>query len=115
MSNKRGFTLLEAVIALLLAASGLALVFQSLSGAAKLQAGIREMERCGIIAESLLANRQYLVKNSSGITDDIVWNITVEPVMKNQRDQQLVRVQIIAAGPSGRQVVLVTEVLRNQP
>ena len=117
-SNKNGFTLLEAVIALLLASTGLALVFESFGGAAKLQVAAAELSRTQIIAENILNNAiqaQGRVVNAEGIVDGVAWTLSVEPIAQNQNQHELIRIRVLASGPTGREVSLVSEMTRGAP
>jgi type II secretory pathway pseudopilin PulG len=110
--DNHGFTLLEAIISIVLAASGMALVFQSIGGASKIQAATVELTQASIVAHSILAAISSDTQSSSGVTDGIAWTITAEPLTTNQQGTELIRVKIITSGSSGRQVFLVTETLR---
>jgi len=112
-SNKSGFTLLEAVIALVLAASGLAMSYQGMGGAAKLQAATQEMNRTQMVAASVLASLNTSSSEQSGITDGIAWSVVVEPIARNGQGQELVRIRVLASGPSGREVQLVSEIMQS--
>ncbi|VAV90539.1 hypothetical protein MNBD_ALPHA06-2218 [hydrothermal vent metagenome] len=113
--NKSGFTLLEAVIALLLASSGLAMVFQSMTGAATLQAAAMEMSKTRIVAESVMANAGQMQTGENGVQDDIAWSVVVEPVALSETGRELVRIRVLALGPMGREVQLVSEAIRSAP
>ncbi|MCF6291808.1 MAG: type II secretion system GspH family protein [Robiginitomaculum sp.] len=112
MPDNHGFTLLEAIISIVLAASGMALVFQSIGGASKIQAATVELTQASIVAHSILAAISSDTQSSSGLTDGIAWTITAEPLARNNRGMELIRIHIIASAASGRQVVLISETLR---
>ncbi|PHR59685.1 MAG: hypothetical protein COA47_09305 [Robiginitomaculum sp.] len=114
----KGFTLLETLIALLLAASGLAMVFESMSGAAKLHAAGIELAQTNMLAENIMAQSRIAGPGAgptSGISDQIAWNVRFEPIASNQNDLQLIRIRVLASGPSGREVRLVSEKLQATP
>ncbi len=114
-NKKAGFTLLEAIIALLLAASGLSLSFQSIGGAVKLQAAALEMSKTRIVAESIMSTALEQENGAYGVEEGIAWSIYLEPVSFNENGQELVRIRVQAAGPSGREMHLVNEMIRRTP
>ncbi|MBL4617447.1 MAG: prepilin-type N-terminal cleavage/methylation domain-containing protein [Robiginitomaculum sp.] len=111
-SNEHGFTLLEAIVSLVLAASGIALMFQSITGAAKIQAATIELQQTRMVAHSIFAKINPETQNSSGILNGIAWTLTAEPIARNSQGIELIRIRIVTSGASGRQVVLVSETLR---
>lgn len=113
--KKAGFTLIEAIIALLLASSGLAMVFQSMSGAAKLQAAAMEMSKTRIVAQSIMANAGQMETGENGLQDEIAWSVVIEPVATSETGKELVRIRVLALGPMGREVQLVSETIRSAP
>ncbi|MBL1430376.1 MAG: type II secretion system protein [Robiginitomaculum sp.] len=110
--NNHGFTLLEAIVSLVLAAAGMALMFQSITGATKIQAATVEMRQTRMVAHNILASVSPDTESSSGVTSGIAWTITAEPLARNDRGIELIRIHIIAQAASGRQVVLISETLR---
>ncbi len=116
--NAEGFTLLETLIALLLAASGLAIVFQSMSGAARLHAAGIELAQTSMLAENIMTQARAAEPGagpSSGVSNQIAWNVRFEPIARNQNGLQLIRIRVLAAGPNGREVRLVSETLQANP
>jgi prepilin-type N-terminal cleavage/methylation domain-containing protein len=115
--HKSGFTLIEAVVAMMIAAAGLGMIYQSLGGAARLQAGAMEMARTQTVATSIMANAKQAPagSSSSGIEDGIAWTMQTEVVARGENGQQLVRLRVLASGPSGRQVQMVSETIQVSP
>lgn len=111
-SNNQGFTIVEVIVSLVLVAAGMALMFQSITGATKIQAAAIELQQTKIVAHNILAGSGADSENASGVLDGIAWTLTAEPIAKNQMGMELIRIRIVASGTSGRQVVLVGETLR---
>ena len=112
-NSKRGFTLLEAIVSMVLAASGMALVFQGIGGATKLQGAAQELNRTNTVAHNILITADPNIQNNSGITDGIAWTVTSSPIARNKSGAELIRIRVAASASSGRQVLLVTEAIRS--
>lgn len=74
-SNKRGFTLVEAVIAMALASAGLASIYQVYSAAARAERISDETETAMRLAELLLASGD----SSTGEADGMSWTVSIAP------------------------------------
>ncbi len=116
--NKRGFTLLESIIAMILAASGLSLTYQGLSAATRLQSAINETAKIQIIAENILTEARLdprFVAENRGSEDGVHWQVHFTNMEQNDQGLQRIRIEVLARAPSGRSVQLHSEILRAAP
>ncbi|PHS23612.1 MAG: hypothetical protein COA84_10840 [Robiginitomaculum sp.] len=106
-----GFTLIETIIATALASVGFALIFQGLGGAVRLTKASAETERSVLVAKSVLAENTLVPGeiHSQGITDGIAWTLNANILIERPDGVKLIRYDVLAKGPTGRQVRLVTE------
>ncbi|MEE2525564.1 prepilin-type N-terminal cleavage/methylation domain-containing protein [Hyphobacterium sp. HN65] len=74
-SNKRGFTLIEAVIAMALASAGLASVYQVYASAARAERASAETETAIRLAEMLFASGEP----GTGEAEGFAWTVSVAP------------------------------------
>ena len=105
---RAGFTLVESVVAMLVAAMAFAGVYQLYGGAARLERAATQTAEMTRIAESLLATlpTYEIGGEEGGETGDYAWTVsgTGDP-----EGLDLVRVTVIVTAPDGRQVRLVTD------
>tara|TARA_R110002073_G_scaffold18859_8_gene69662 strand:+ start:6192 stop:6530 length:339 start_codon:yes stop_codon:yes gene_type:complete len=103
MTKRSGFTLIEAVIALTIAAMGMAGVYELYAGAARVERASTEITYAARLADGLLA---------SGVTDEdgedagYAWRVVATPVAAIPG---LRRVTVSVETPRGRTVEIVTE------
>jgi prepilin-type N-terminal cleavage/methylation domain-containing protein len=107
-STRSGFTLLETVIAIALAAAGLAAVYQVYASAAQAERAAGETEQAARLIEHLLAAGEA---GSSGETSGYAW--TIESVPTPGFDQ-LETFTIRITAPSGREIELSEDRPRRQ-
>ncbi|WP_421792898.1 PulJ/GspJ family protein [Hyphobacterium sp.] len=75
-STKRGFTLVETVIAMALASAGLAAVYQVYASAARAEQGASQAEAAAAIMENLMLT---IDDNASGQTENFDWTVEIAP------------------------------------
>lgn len=112
-SDKSGFTLLEAVVSLALAAAGLALLFQLSTGAVRLHAAARETAAATLVAEARLAEAAETLAgpvSETGETLGIAWQL--QAIEQARTDQAvLLGVSVTALTAGGRSVTLESAVV----
>ena len=101
--NKRGFTLVESVVALVLAAAGFAALYQLYASTAAAERAANETVFAARLAESLLADPD---PDPRGEINDYGWDFIRIPAPGQRGLDQLT---VVVTTPSGRDIRVVTE------
>lgn len=101
--KKNGFTLIEAVVALTLAATGFAALYQLYAGAANAERAASETVYAARLAESLMAEADPEAEGESG---GYRWTVERAPSPAGIALETLV---LTVTAPSGREIRVVTE------
>ncbi|MCH8490691.1 MAG: prepilin-type N-terminal cleavage/methylation domain-containing protein [Oceanicaulis sp.] len=107
--NRSGFTLVEALVAMLVAAAGFVAVYQIYANAARSERAASDVAHGVRLAEAFLAEaRLDAGETLSGEMDGWRWRVTASPAPAPY-DSQLVRLDAEALAPSGRRISLSVE------
>jgi prepilin-type N-terminal cleavage/methylation domain-containing protein len=107
--NRSGFTLVEALVAMLVAAAGFAAIYQIYANAARSERAASDVAQGVRLAEALLAEaRLGAGETQSGETDGWRWRVTASPAPAPY-DRQLLRLDAETLAPSGRRISLAVE------
>lgn len=114
---RAGFTLLEAVVALFLAALGLGVLYQGFAASARMQRVAEDRQQVLMVAEDVLyrAREGGLKDGDTGDQDGIAWQVVRGPLAERDKGPKLDEIQVQAMGPDGAQVSLRTEILVARP
>lgn len=110
--SRRGFTLVESIAAMVIAASGFAAIYQLYGGAANAERAAQEITGAVSLAETLLAEAQSGgAAPGQGETDGYLWTLEIAPAPDAPPGSEatLLRATAQVSAPSGRMVRLTTE------
>jgi prepilin-type N-terminal cleavage/methylation domain-containing protein len=103
--RRKGFTLIEAVVAMAVAAMGFIGLYQVLSGAARLDRSAQDIQSMTLVAESVLAQTPHMPPGQSvqGEEAGFSWSLTAtgDPAMAGL---SRIRVEVVSA--LGQRIVL---------
>lgn len=115
--RRAGFTLLEAVVALFLAALGLGVLYQGFAASARMERVAEDRHKILMVAEQVLqrARSGGLKDGATGEQNGIAWQVVRGTLAERDNGSKLAEIQVRALAPDGAQVNLRTEVLVTQP
>jgi len=107
--NRSGFTLVEALVAMLVAAAGFVAIYQIYANAARSERAATEVAQGVRLAEALLAQVQLAAGDAQdGETDGWRWRVQASPAPAPY-ERQLLNLEAEVLAPSGRRISLAVE------
>ena len=116
--RRAGFTLAEAIVSLVVASVGLALLFQLSAGAARLRVATDESAQVVAVAEARLAEARLVLTGPaelSGESGAIAWRIDAREIGARETGAVFLSLEVEAVGPSGRPVRLTSALALDPP
>ena len=102
-ASRRGFTLIESIVALTLAAAGFAAIYQLYAGSANAERAATEMVFVSRLADTILSDPAI---DPEGVSQGYRWRLEASP---SPAQTGLDTLTLIILTPAGREVQVVTE------
>lgn len=115
--RRAGFTLLESVVALFLAALGLGVLYQGFAAASRMQRVAEDRHQVLLVAEQVMDRARFggLKDGDTGEQAGIAWQVVRGPLAQRESGPALEEIQVQALGSGGAKVNLRTEFLVAKP